>query len=38
MKKFVFLFIVFFIRTNSQIKENPIFLVNASNPFYTFHK
>ena len=33
MKKLFFLFIVLFIRTNSQIKENPIFLVNASNPF-----
>ena len=33
MKKIFFLFIVLFIRTNSQIKENPIFLVNASNPF-----
>ena len=33
MKKIIFLFIVFIIRTNSQIKENPIFLVNSSNPF-----
>jgi len=33
MEKKFFLFIVFFIRINSQIKENPIFLVNASNPF-----
>ena len=32
MKILFFLFIVLFIRTNSQIKENPIFLVNSSNP------
>ena len=33
MKKIFFLFIVFFIRTNSEIKENPIFLVDTKNPF-----
>ena len=33
MKKIFLLFIIFFIRTNSQIKENPIFLVNTTNPF-----
>ena len=34
MKTFyIFLFITFFIRTNSQIKENPIFLVEDSNIF-----
>ena len=34
MKKlYFFLFIVFFIRTNSQIKKNPIFLVEAENIF-----
>ena len=33
MKKFYFLFIILFIQSNSQIKQNPIFLVESIYPF-----
>ena len=33
MKKLYFLIVVLFIKINSQIKENPIFLVESKNPF-----
>ena len=33
MKKFYFLFVILFIQCNSQIKENPIFLVESIEPF-----
>ena len=33
MKKLYFLIVVLFIKINSQIKENPIFLVASKNPF-----
>ena len=33
MKKFYFLFIILFFRINSQIKENPKFLVESKNPY-----
>ena len=33
MKKLYFLIVVLFIKINSQIKENPIFLVQSIDPF-----
>ena len=33
MKKFYFLFVILFIQNNSQIKQNPIFLVESIEPF-----
>ena len=33
MKKFYFLFVILFIQYNSQIKQNPIFLVESIEPF-----